>query len=584
MLPADDGRATRGLQLRRYGPLAVIVVLLLVVGAIVLVGGGGDEAPEAEADTSWAEIGDAPPGAPEPTGAMPVTYAEAEADGTIDDHTWPDTCDTERGTVKIPSVFAAPCVPAFTGDNGGATARGVTGDTIKVVYYAPEQSADLQSILGGMGANDTAEQRVQTLEQYVELYGSVLEQYGRRIELVRFAASGAADDVVASRADATDVIAMEPFAVLGGPALDRGTFAQELAEAGIPCYGCGSYLPGAMVRDLAPYVWSGAPSPDQTLDLLDTYVTALGASPDDVAEFAGGDLAGRTRKVGVIHFEQDPPIYEDLEGERDEQMEQVALNEAYVLDLPTLPTKATELIAQFESEGITTIVFLGDPIMPIYLTQAATAADYHPEWLFTGTALTDTNAFGRQYDQAQMARASGISHLPVPTVQDLQGAITLYRWYFGGDDTLPPAANQYALIAPSAAWLTAGIHMAGPELTPETFARGLFRIPPAGGGPTNPRLSYGNWGAFDEMDYQAIDDAVEIWWDPDVEVEDERGAVGRGAWRRSHGGERFTVEDPPSPAAFGDRESSVTVLDSLAPEDVPPDYPPPPGSPAASGS
>jgi hypothetical protein len=180
-----------------------------------------------------------------------------------------------------------------------------------------------------------------------------------------------------------------------------------------------------------------------------------------------------------------------------------------------------------------------------------------------------------------MDHAFGVSQLAAPVEQDLQETIRLYRWYFGGDDTMPPAPNQYALIAPQAAWLVSGIHMAGPELTPETFARGLFRIPPRGGGPANPQVSMGNWGAFPEIDYQGIDDAVEIWWDGSVEAEDERGVVGKGAWRRSGGGRRFTVDGDVTPRPFTDVEDTVTVLTELPPEDQPPDYPPPDGAPAA---
>jgi hypothetical protein len=581
MQPASD-RPERSDNLRRYGPLALIAVIALGVGAVVLVGGGGDDAGRgddgsAAGELAWSSVGDAEPGAPEPTGAMPVTYAEAEEDGATDDHEWPATCDTERGTLAMPSVLALPCVPAFEGDSGGETARGVTADTIKVVFYAPETPADLESILIGLGANDTPEQRVQTLNDYAEIYSSVAELYGRTLEFVPYEATGAPDDVVAARAAATDVIAMAPFAVLGGPALDRGTFAQELADAGIPCMGCAGAVPDAMVLDMAPYVWGGLPSPNQFLALLSTWSEGLG----ETADFAGGDLEGQTRRIGVIHFDQDPPLFETTEEQQSEQFEGVADIQSYLLDFPTMPAKATELIARYKADGITTIVFLGDPIMPSYLTTAATEQDYHPEWVFAGTALTDTNIFGRTYDPPQMEHAFGISQLAAPVEQDLQETIRLYRWYFGDDDAIPPAPNQYALIAPQAAWLVSGIHMAGPELTPETFARGLFRIPPRGGGPANPQLSVGNWGAFPEMDYQGIDDAVEIWWDGSVEAEDERGVVGKGAWRRSGGGERFTVDEDPTPRPFTDVEDTVTVLTELSPEDQPPDYPPPAGAPAA---
>ena len=126
MQPADDGGSARSNQLRRYGPVAIIVVLLVVIAGIVVVAGGEDDDDTAgESGTSggseWTSVQGREPGAPEPTGEMPVTYAEAEEDGTLDDHTWSDTCDTDRGTITVPSVYAPPCVPAFEGDNGGAT-------------------------------------------------------------------------------------------------------------------------------------------------------------------------------------------------------------------------------------------------------------------------------------------------------------------------------------------------------------------------------------------------------------------------------------------------------------------------------
>jgi hypothetical protein len=340
-----------------------------------------------------------------------------------------------------------------------------------------------------------------------------------------------------------------------------------------------------MILDMAPYIWGGEPSPNEFLGMLAAWINAgIDAGVGQTAEFAGGDLKGEPRKVGVIHFEQDPPLYTEVAEEQQAKFdEQPALTETYVFDIPTLPAKAAELIAQYKAEGITTIMFFGDPLMPGYLMDAATDQEYFPEWIFTGTALTDTNVMGRQWNAEQVKHAYGMSQLAAPTDQDLQQAISLYRWYFGGDDTMPPSANYYALLAPPAAWLVAGIHMAGPELTPETFARGLFRIPPAGGGPANPQVSYGNWGVFPQMDYLGVDDAVEVWWDPTVSAEDERGQAGMGVWRRSNGGERFTMDHAPAPHPFAGKAESVTVLDELGRDDRPPDYPPPAGSPGATG-
>jgi hypothetical protein len=583
MQPASD-QPPHSNNLRRWGPLALIVVVLLVVGAVVVVSaGGGDDDDDddiAVADTTVAGNDDV--GAPEATGRMPVTYNEAKEAGTLDEHEWSDGCDPETGLLKVPSVYAAPCVPVFADDdNGGATAPGVTGDTVRIVRYVNEQSADIQSLIAGIDATDTEAEIAQTHEDYLAIFSSRAELYGRTIELVDFQATGVGDDVVAAKADATQIVnELQPFAVLGGPGLDRGVFAEELTSHGIVCIDCSGPVTEEMAEDMEPFVWAGLPSAEQFLQTLNAWLANFAELPDggENAAFAGTEeLRNTPRKIGVIHFDFDPPLLAPPEGDVPEEVGDI---ESYVLDFATMPGKATELMAKFKSEGITTILFLGDPIMPQYLTQAATAQEYFPEWVFTGTALTDTNILARLWDKQQMTQAFGISQLAAPVKQELQDAVKVYRWYFG-EDAFPPASNQYALAAAAAGFIVRGVQMAGPDLTAETFAQGQFRIPPAGGGPTTPQVSYGDWGFFDETDYTGIDDSAEIWWDPTVEVEDETGTVGVGAWRRAHMGERFINEDnAPVPDPFANQEDTVTVLTTRPAEDTAPDYPPPPGSPA----
>lgn len=575
-------------RLRRYGPLALIVVLLVAVGAVVVVAGGDDDDPAAPDEAAGDDpFADGEVGAPDPIGRMPLTYAEADEAGTVDDLDWGERCDPATGRVKVPTVYAAPCVPAFDGDNGGATTSGVTAEEVTVVRYVGDASTDLTALLGSMDVNDSAGAQLQTMRDFVEIYSSRAELYGRTIEVVDYQATGASNDVVAAQADATQIATeLEPFAVIGGPQQDRGTFAQTLTSHGIVCVDCAGAVPAAMLEEMRPLVWSPLPSAEQFIGTLAAWAANLeDLSPEAAAEAGNASFAGdpemrdRPRKNGVIHYDQDPPLFPLADEDLPEGIE---ILESYVLDFATLAQKATELVAKFKAEGITTIEFLGDPIMPIYLTTAATEQGYFPEWVITGTYLTDSNIFGRQYDPRQMAHAFGISQLAAPTEQDLQDPIRLYRWYFGGDDTMPPARAQYGPLQSPARFLVNGIHMAGPDLTAETFARGQFRIPPAGGGPTTPQISFGRWGFFEAVDYHGIDDSTEIWWDPTVTAVDETGATGEGVWRRAHGGLRFINEDDtPSPNPFADPGDTVTVLDELPEQDTPPDYPPPPDSPAA---
>ena len=56
-------------------------------------------------------------------------------------------------------------------------------------------------------------------------------------------------------------------------------------------------------------------------------------------------------------------------------------------------------------------MFVGDPIYPVFYTEAASKQNYHPEWINTGSALTDTTFFARAYDKSQWNHNFGLSLL-----------------------------------------------------------------------------------------------------------------------------------------------------------------------------
>ncbi len=583
----DDGAGGTARTLRKWGPFTAIIAAVALLGVIVVIDDGdadGETVASTGQGSSTSEVStEDDSGAPEPTGSMPITWAEAVEAGTEDDHEWGDDCDFELGTVMIPDVHAPPCVPVFEGDNGGEVGPGVTADTIRIVYYDASESGGLDSLLGSAGLQDTPEQQWETVQDWMEIHSSTTETYGREIELVRYEASGGFDDVVAAQADAERIAQdIEPFAVLGGPPSDGGAFADELARNGIICLGCAIGLPECKVRENAPYTWgSGAATSHFVLGLMAWVEGAGGAEGlSGNAVYAGSpELQATERSIGVVHFDQDPPIISQCPGES--FWGEDWPTESYLLDFTTMPQVAAEIVTKMKGDGVTTIVFGGDPLMPIYLTGAAEAIDYHPEWVFTGTVLTDTNSFARLYDQNQMAHAFGVAQTGVPVASDEGGALDLYRWYFG-EDAFPDARAGYAVVGVNVPTLLRGIHLAGPELTPETFERAQFRLPPTGGDPVNPQVSYGNWGFFPELDYNGVDDLAEIWWDPDAEGYDENDRFGKGMWRYAHGGARFTPQNPPTPAPFV-VEDTVTRFEELPPEARPPSYPPPAGSPAAGG-
>ena len=105
--PAGRGGASpRSTALRRWGPLGAILVVVAVIAALTLTGGDDTDDAETASGGSAEEGGSSTTLDPEVVAKLPVTYAAAEAAGTVDDETWPDTCDPETGKLAIPSLGA----------------------------------------------------------------------------------------------------------------------------------------------------------------------------------------------------------------------------------------------------------------------------------------------------------------------------------------------------------------------------------------------------------------------------------------------------------------------------------------------
>ena len=458
---------------------------------------------------------------------------------------------------------------------GGATTPGVTAHTITVVAYEladDDLSASLQSLL------DPAEAQRETRTRLIELLEQRYAMWGRKIKIVFFKGTGS--DETSSRSDAVTVATeIGAFASLGGPG-QQGAYAEELASRGVLCLGCGLSVPDSTFQDNAPYMWGTLQTPEQFLVTLGDYL--IGRLNKRKATFAGDpELRRKTRVFGSVHFEQDPPVFGDTEKIVRERGAALGYKDAvsltYQLVIAQLAEKARSLVAQLKEAGVTTVIFLGDPIMPIYLTQAATDQDYFPEWIITGTVLTDSTVFGRLYDQKQWAHAFGVSSAAVRVPLEQSEGWRLHQWFYGEK---PNAAKTVSVLYEPIRLLMLGIHQAGPNLTPETFRDGMFAYPPSGGTPTNPRISFGEHGYHEAPDYLAVDDMTEIWWDAEATGKDEQGKEGTGMMRFADGGKRYLPGKmaKSAPKAFQENGSLMTY-DEFPADQAPPTYP----SPAKSG-
>jgi hypothetical protein len=539
----------------RYWPiLAVVVVAAAALGIGAIVGGSGDDEPDPE---EAAAPGD---------GTPPALAAFPDED-PLDA---PD-CDRETGRLAIPTVYAPNCVPLWEEgrDNGGATANGVTEDEITIAYYNAQDDPTARAIVDDvMGDPPTEEELTADRQQIVEAYNHLFETYGRTVKYVQVEATGSNSDDAAARSDAIRIADdIGAFAVVGGPA-QTNAFAEELAARDVICL-CATGQPQELYESLEPYAWGGTLASTQGyVHRADFVVNRLAG---ENAEFAGDPAYQDTERTFAIVY------YETADGSRgpgvdffEERLSDggVELTDRipYILDLSQAPEDASTIIARLKDKGVTSVIFAGDGFFPIYLTQAATNQDYHPEWIITGSTGTDITALARRYDQDQWSHAFGISYLIArvdPDVIDEQG--NLVSWYLG--ENLEDYPNIFDFGR-----LFTGIHLAGPDLNPTTFRDGLFSFDPTGGLTTGFGTSYGDV-RWPWPDYAGSDDVTLVWWDAEATGQDETGAEGTGMYRYMNNGARYLPgELADAPGVPFDTENTFTILDTVPEADMPPSY------------
>jgi hypothetical protein len=564
--------------LRRAGPVVLIVAALIAAGVSATVHDNKNTSASAPTGGGGRSIGHS---------TVPITYAAAAKLGKTGAYNWGSECDHHTGRLKIPSSYSPSCVPvpATGASNGGATFGGVTSSTINIVYYQMQPGGLASTISSAAGTNA---QGLATAQAYVNMFNHLYEMYGRHVNLIPFTASGADTDPVAAHADAVTVAQqLHAFASINGPG-ETDAYEDELARLHVLCMACGDSSHNVQVQQNAPYQWANLPTADTSLFETVNYLVSKLNGKDAI--WAGEpSFHKQKRKFIIVAETQEPPVpgSAELTAALTKKLQAGHANMAspttlsYTLNLTTLPTQAATIAEKLKASGATSVVFAGDPIMPIYLTKACASIGYFPEWVITGIVLTDTAALGRYYDQSEWAHAFGVSSLAVPVPVSAGDAYRLYHWWYGANAT-PASLAAPAIIPPIQQFFT-GVQLAGSDLTPSTFTTGLFRAPPTGGGPTTPLQAYGYQGAAPRPSYSSPADYTFLWYDATAKGPDEEGTNGSGLMRYVNGGARYRAGTVPAgPVPMFTVAGSVTSYTS--PPDRSPNYPAWPGSPVAAAT
>ena len=453
------------------------------------------------------------------------------------------------------SVYAPPCAPAFTGNNGGATSRGVTATEIRIglmMELTGTVATDGPISPTERAGESDAERTYRVLMAY---FNQRLELYGRQVRFYYTTTPSGRVEEAGQRARAAK--ADEEQKVFGVVQETKPAEIDELTRRKIVTFTL-AQVPQSFYESRRPYLWSFTPDATKMLRMGADYLCKkLIGRPPVFTDDPTFDKS-KPRKFGII-------VYDSLGAYRDNAADYLAfakqqcgLNETtvqvvrYTVDENGVGDYATAM-SRMKVEGVTTIIYLGELVSAFPFTNSAESSAYRPEWFIPGFGGVDTDQrTARAYNGNQWNHAFGFSLYEMPFADNQRECYAAYRTI---DLTSTPDRGICYQMWGHLVQLTGGLQAAGPNLTPESFEKGLFGQPKA--------LPKPNWrmaGGFGPGDYTYPDYAAEIWWDPAAPHPDGM----RGGYRYVRGGQRYGIGEFPKedPLVFND---GVVTQDPNAP-------------------
>ncbi|HUR77126.1 MAG TPA: ABC transporter substrate-binding protein [Acidimicrobiales bacterium] len=521
-MAAPDARTPRGSfqvnqrLLRGYGPLAVLAAMLVVMALLVP---SKPQTASGNLDTTGVsgddrESSSVTAGPDDTTGTTAAPGQVASGGGQTNagkQIAAPTACDGKKDQVAG-DPYSPPCV-AFSGFNGGATHRGVNDKEIHVAFRVLNEKGFQQTLaeLAGASLTDTPETIKNTVIALGEYFSKRYQFYGRKIvwDFYNGVGSNTTELLGGGRdkaqADAEKVKSMGSFADMSATS---EPYADALASRGIVGFG-DPYLSTPWHDRHRPYIWSLAVDGTTVAKLAAEYTVKRLHGPGGAvkpAKWAGGELKDKPRRVASMAPENSwyQESVQIAKGDIEKAGVKVVTNIEYQLDLGTMSNQANNLVPKLKDQGVTTILCGCDPVFPVFMTGAMNRERYFPEIIIVGTALTDADIVGQLFDQEAAKHMLGVSALeePVPPTQTI--AYEAFKTVRPGDEP----AFSVDLIYFQMQMMAIGFQMAGPNLTPPNFEKGMFAYPSRLG-------PVGRWG-FQTHDYTAADDVREIYWDPNA--------------------------------------------------------------------
>jgi hypothetical protein len=500
--------------LRGYAPLVGIVVTLLLV-AVLIPSVQPEQNVSSGSSGTYANLPNQNGGTDASTAQGGATAGGPAAGTGGQTATAGHIAGAPPGGIPCPGAqvpgdpYSPPCIRWTAGtNNGGATSPGVTADTVTVTYRetdVPDVGQIVAQFTGGrVQIKETQADVERTYQVLADYFNKHFQFYGRKIQIKIFKGQGSLTNEALGAGQDTaqsDGInaAQQQHAFADITGLTQ-PYAEALAAHKVIALN-NLYFSQQWYSAHAPYAWSTVPDCTKVVEATADFGTKyLLGKP---AVYAGGNLKGKPRKAAIIA--PDNPIYQSCVNDSLNRIgrSNIADVRSYPLDIGSLQTTANNLVNVLSGEGITTVILGTDPILPFFMTAAASQNNWTPEWVLTGSGFTDADFVGQLMNQEEWSHAFGVSYL---AAQVPERASAGYRAYKEISPNTEPAQLLVELIYYEFEMLAIGLQGAGPILTPTTLQQGFERYPGGTG-------EAGAW-SFPRGQYTPAQDGRVVWWDP----------------------------------------------------------------------
>jgi len=348
---------------------------------------------------------------------------------------------------QIEDPQSPPCVPYWEGDNGGATSKGVTATEIRIA--AP---TDIEN------PGDAA-----------RFFNARFQLYGRKFVVFKTPEPSDCDDPATVRAAAEAVDELNIFAAnqACGGSIGGWAYSAELARRHIIYAAHESPFDSTWTRRLHPYTWQYPMEGDAMFAHLGEWACKRLAggiarhSPDPF-------LHNKPRVFGVIIDEMDPnhPI---SHAELTDRLKKCGATPK-LIRRDTGQDQAANVILQMKNAKVTSIFCLCFVLDEAVYGRAATAQAYFPEWLISSYDLNQHNFMMKiGFPAEQREQLFGLSMVPMQVgTADWPGTWACNEIQCSAGKDLAAIGGYHSMLL-----IASAVQMAGPNLTPETFAEGL---------------------------------------------------------------------------------------------------------------